>query len=645
MPIFNGSGGGGAINSGSGIPPSDMQSLSMTSGENGITVTFKGPANSYLHGYTANTETLACVPAGVMIRYSDTDYPKTPDEGVLAIDYHDGYNPTNPAEQSVEVVGLTKDETYYFSAFPYSNYGIYNMSQNAKNRGSCQWVGNAGTIKVNVGVTPTSATSDLGEYTVTLVSQDSGGSNIQKQATGAGETIFSGLLQGKKWKVQLSTPTDFIAPALSEEITVEVGQTYTVNMTYTSKWGSITVNVTATQNPGSVGAYTVTLISQDGGSNATQQGSGANSYVFNNLEHGKTYVASVSAVSGYSTPGNSAVLTVVGGGNVSTTMTYSLNNATIAVTVNTNKSISGFNLGSYTITLVSQDGGSNQQQSTSGTGTKYFYNLPVGRKYRVQCSSATNWSAPGQSGVLTTQAGQTVSTTMTYSLNVTLSSCSWTKIKSIGAAGVASQVFDVGETKTDSSGKTARLVGFNQDLTSRTSTSQTASMSFVFTETEHFSITSNPYASNFDPEEARNDIFNMATGVYNQLSSELQGAIQQVYKMYGNGGGYWGTGVTTKQLKVWPVRATDIIGGSMTYTAIGSSEKNYGPCPYTYYSSSSRRGMSVDYCTGTLYTWEGSTGAEYNDIAGINTSGSLINYDVCGWNYYKSSDGLFGFCI
>ena len=626
MPIFNGSGGGGAINSGSGIPPSDMQSLSMTSGENGITVTFKGPANSYLHGYAANTETLACVPAGVMIRYSDTDYPKTPDEGVLAIDYHDGYNPTNPAEQSVEVVGLTKDETYYFSAFPYSNYGIYNMSQNAKNRGSCQWVGNAGTIKVNVGVTPTSATSDLGEYTVTLVSQDSGGSNIQKQATGAGETIFSGLLQGTKWKVQLSTPTDFIAPALSEEITIEVGQTYTVNMTYTSKWGSITVNVTATQNPGSVGAYTVTLISQDGGSNVTKQGSGANSYVFNNLEHGKKYVASVSAVSGYSTPGNSAVLTVVGGGNVSTTMTYSLNNATIAVTVNTNKNISGFSLGGYTITLVSQDGGSNQSQSVSGTGTFNFYNLPVGRTYRVRLSSATNWSAPGQSGVLITVAGQTVSTSMTYSLNVSLASCSWTQIKSIGDSGQASQVFDVGETKIDGS-RTCRLVGFNQDWTDRNGTTK-APMSFVFENL--FDI----WESN-DYSDWRRDY---GTTIYNGCSTELKGVMQRFYKNYSNTGriqpltGY-----------VLAIRFGDLFGASgglgSWWSVPGQVENGYGPCPYTWFSSSSRRAKGEQYDTGSSVI----PSAGNIHFAGVDSDGTPTTGSGTSWDIDYPS--MFCFCI
>lgn len=628
MPIFNGSGGGGAYNkAGSGIPPSDMQTLSAVSGEDGITVTYKGPANSYLHGYTANTETLACVPAGVMIRYSDTDYPETPEDGILAVDYHEGYDPTNPTEQSVEVVGLTKDETYYFSAFPYSNYGIYNMSQNEKNKVSCQWVGNAGTIKVNVGVTPTSETSELGEYTVTLVSQDEEGENQQKTTSGAGTVTFAGLVQGTKWKVQLSDATNFIAPALSEEITVQIGQTYTVDMTYTSKWGTITVNVTANQNPGSLGGYTVTLVSQDGGSNVTQQGTGANTYVFNNLEHGKKYVATATAVSGFGTPANSAVLTVTGGGNVSTTLTYSLNNATIAVTVNTNKSISGFNLGSYTITLVSQDGGSNQQQSTSGTGTKYFYNLPVGRKYRVQCSSATNWSAPGQSSVLTTQAGQTVSTTMTYSLNVSLSSCSWSQIKAIGDAGQASQVFSVGQTKTDGS-RTCRLVGFNMDWTNRQGTSK-ANMSFVIDEPEYVQA----YDQFYDWYDEMN------TSLTNSSSSELQTCLQRFYKYYGMSGGDWRSG------NFLPIRCQELVGNNVpSYLTIDQSEINKGAGHYSYFSSASRRVRSMEYATGTSALGRGSGNWGW---VGVNTSGEV--YYVYEQSSYQSQPSLryamFVFCI
>lgn len=110
-----------------GQAPNNMRSfiaysLSATS----IGLKFQEPADSY----DANNN-LICSVGGVMIRMSDTSYPTKPSEGTLVV------NNTNLGayvNTPFTVSGLTKGRKYYFSAFPYSVQGVYNLSSNAANR-------------------------------------------------------------------------------------------------------------------------------------------------------------------------------------------------------------------------------------------------------------------------------------------------------------------------------------------------------------------------------------------------------------------------------------------------------------------------------------------------------------------------------
>lgn len=110
-----------------GQAPNNMRSfiaysLSATS----IGLKFQEPADSY----DANNN-LICSVGGVMIRMSDTGYPTKPSEGTLVV------NNTNLGayvNTPFTVSGLTKGKKYYFSAFPYSVQGVYNLSSNAANR-------------------------------------------------------------------------------------------------------------------------------------------------------------------------------------------------------------------------------------------------------------------------------------------------------------------------------------------------------------------------------------------------------------------------------------------------------------------------------------------------------------------------------
>ena len=309
---------------GTGLPPRDLAAFSSESTEDGIKLTFTPPGATYLPEHTASDgKQFACMPAGVLIRYSDTGYPRTPDEGKFGYDY----KPTGDwvtTSQECTIVGLTKDTKYYFTAFPYSTEHIYNQNQVAANRTEMTWVGNKGTISVTVN-TPEGYEGTLGEYTITLVDQASDSpQNVEKTATGAGLTQFGGLVAGKSYKVRLSSTSDLQAPPDSEAITIVGGVNYDVTMTYALMYGTITVNVSTQPAGMPIGQYTVTLTPNDSTEALTQQGNNSQAVVFSNVKNGVVYTVGLSAINHYTANANGSV-TAVGGQNISHNAQYGYN--------------------------------------------------------------------------------------------------------------------------------------------------------------------------------------------------------------------------------------------------------------------------------------------------------------------------------
>lgn len=112
-----------------GIAPSNMLAFSATAGNGEVKLYIKEPSDTVIDGQTL------CTIAGVKIMRKDTDYPNTEKAGIEVLDIKReefGKYATTPYKDQ----GLTNGKTYYYAAFPYSDYNVVN--RNPANRASAE---------------------------------------------------------------------------------------------------------------------------------------------------------------------------------------------------------------------------------------------------------------------------------------------------------------------------------------------------------------------------------------------------------------------------------------------------------------------------------------------------------------------------
>lgn len=178
-----------------GIPAPSLASMTAVSDEAGINVTVT--ATDATVDYSSDKAVLATT-KGVMVRYKDGSYPANKTDGELAFIDDDLFtinaNGSRVAKAKTHiVVGLTKDHTYYFSAFPYTQQGAHNERLGAGNVAKMKYVGNLSTLTVNIA--KDFDVFDLGEVTVTLRNDSTSETHIQKR-NGVGNVVFSGITAG-----------------------------------------------------------------------------------------------------------------------------------------------------------------------------------------------------------------------------------------------------------------------------------------------------------------------------------------------------------------------------------------------------------------------------------------------------------------
>lgn len=588
------------LQAGSGIPPNDMQTFTATSTESGIKLDFKGPANSYLYG-AANNDTLGCVPEGFMIRYSDTGYPVNIDDGELVGVYD--IDPVNPVAGTQDVVGLTFEETYYFTAFPFSTEGVYNKSQAPANRASAQWVGNKGTINVTVQAYE-GYLGTIGEYTITLVDQaESDPQNITKQASGTGLTQIGNLEAGKTYVVTL-TDTNNLTSDPSEPITIEAGLSYNVTMTYREKYGSISVTVNTASDFATLGEYTITLLDQaaDSPSNVEKQATGKGVTTFDNLISGKQYKVRLGATANFIPPADSDVITVVGGETESVTMTYAAGMGSVVINVSTNPT--GMPIGSYTITLTPTAGGSSLQQSRSGSGSITFNSVPIGT-YNITGSSINHYTFRG--GQVSVTGGQQSSHNVNYGYSASFAEATWAEIQAIAQTGLASNYYSVGDSKVTSS-QNFILIGINRDLSNSIT---------VF-------APNNYGTGSYDAFERTPTVgqtLDAMNGKFGLLPSEVQAVCKQVTKYYYDGHSESsGRPISGNRTVYFFTLSANEVGLTSYYESI--KDVSMGT-QYPYFSSNDRRIINLN---GGAISWYLRSCAQQRGTTGcVTPQGSITS--------------------
>lgn len=617
------------LQAGSGLPPNDMQTFTAASTESGIKLSFKGPENSYLYGDAAG-DTLACVPDGFMIRYSDTAYPVSIDDGELVGVYD--INPVTPVAGEQEVIGLTFGETYYFTAFPFSTEGVYNKSRAAANHASCVWSGSKGTINVNVQAYE-GFEGVIGEYTITLVDQaSSGGQNVTQTASGTGVTQIGNLEEGKTYVVTLSDTSTLTADP-SDPITIVAGNSYSVTMTYRMKYGTISVDVDTANDFAALGDYNITLVAQeDGYENVVESANGKGVTVFENLIDGRKYKVRLGETPNFLPPADSDVVTVVGGSNVDVDMTYAAGVGSVTVNVSTQPA--NMPIGTVTISLVPQSGGSTLSQQRSGSGSVAFTNVPVGT-YTVTGSEVNHYTFSG--GSVSVTGGQNTSHNVHYAFNnIPLEQCSWAEIDAIGKSGVASQCFSVGDTKDISvSGETLtmEIYGFNHDdLASGGKAPYTFGMKNLMANKRQMN-TSNTFVGSFVGSAM---YAYLRDTVLPSLPEELRTRIKTVNKK--TEAGNQSSSVQTDAVQIFLFSVNEVAG-----TQSGSWVSNDEGSTYPVFTGDASRIKKLSNGAGAAqWWWLRSPRLDFsNGFCGVTSDGNAAGYTVA-----SGSGGVcFGFCV
>lgn len=220
-----------------GIPAPSLASMTAVSDEAGINVTVT--ATDATVDYSSNKAVLA-ITKGVMVRYKDGSYPTNKADGELAFIDDDLFTVDTNGNRVAKaktylVVGLTKDHTYYFSAFPYTQHGAHNERLGAGNVAKCKWVGNASTLTVSIA--KDYDIFDLGEVTVTLRNDSTSETHTQKR-TGVGNVVFSGIAAGTYTVSFAGANADCSNPE-SQSVALTAGIPTRIDAIYKAKIGTL----------------------------------------------------------------------------------------------------------------------------------------------------------------------------------------------------------------------------------------------------------------------------------------------------------------------------------------------------------------------------------------------------------------------
>lgn len=214
-----------------GQAPNNMRAFSVSSvSKTSLGVRFLEPEDSY-----DSAGNLICSVGGVMIRMSETDYPANTSDGTLVIDNKDL---GKYATDAFEVSGLVEGKTYYFSAFPYSSQGVYNLSSDESNRATGS-PADGEKVTVNVSIDDTTGFSSV---TITCVDETNPTETKTATITATQRTASFTVPIGDTYHIEYGAADGYSKPDNTASKVSVAGETTTYEATY--YYFTATINVT-----------------------------------------------------------------------------------------------------------------------------------------------------------------------------------------------------------------------------------------------------------------------------------------------------------------------------------------------------------------------------------------------------------------
>lgn len=214
-----------------GQAPNNMRAFSVSSvSKTSLGVRFLEPEDSY-----DSAGNLICSVGGVMIRMSETDYPANTSDGTLVIDNKDL---GKYATDAFEVSGLVEGKTYYFSAFPYSSQGVYNLSSDESNRATGS-PADGEKVTVNVNIDDTTGFSSV---IITCVDETNPTETKTATITATQRTASFTVPIGDTYHIEYGAADGYSKPDNTASKVSVAGETTTYEATY--YYFTATINVT-----------------------------------------------------------------------------------------------------------------------------------------------------------------------------------------------------------------------------------------------------------------------------------------------------------------------------------------------------------------------------------------------------------------
>lgn len=213
-----------------GQAPNNMRAFTAFSvSKTSVGLKFLEPLDSYAD------DNLICSVGGVMVRMSETGYPMNTSDGELVVDNKELGKYEN---EEFVVNGLKEGKTYYFTAFPYSSQGVFNLANNESNHATAA-PADGETVNVTINIDDSTSFNSV---TVTCVDETDGSATKSATLTPTQRTASFIVPIGDTYHVEYGAEDGYSKPDNTASKVSVAGATSDYEATY--YYFTATINVT-----------------------------------------------------------------------------------------------------------------------------------------------------------------------------------------------------------------------------------------------------------------------------------------------------------------------------------------------------------------------------------------------------------------